>query len=36
MTDLPREAQQGPIFHPDFGTHAYTSYLSNIQGLTFR
>jgi hypothetical protein len=21
--DLPREAREGPIFHPDWGTHAY-------------
>lgn len=31
--NLPREAQTGPIFHPDWGTHAYSRYDANIVGL---
>lgn len=31
--DLPREARTGPIFHPDWGTHAYASYNANTTGL---
>lgn len=31
--DLPREASSGPIFHPDWGTHAYVSYKRNTSGL---
>lgn len=31
--DLPREARTGPIFHPDWGTHAYAAYHGNVTGL---
>lgn len=31
--DLPREARSGPIFHPDWGTHAYEKYRATITGL---
>ena len=31
--ELPREAGAGPIFHPDWGTHAYASYQANTTGL---
>lgn len=31
--ELPREAREGPIFHPDFGTHAYERYSGSIRGL---
>jgi hypothetical protein len=32
-TSLPREAQAGPIFHPDLGTHAFAAYHANTTGL---
>ena len=31
--DLPKEASTGPIFHPDWGTHAYASYNASTTGL---
>jgi hypothetical protein len=31
--DLPKEAGSGPIFHPDWGTHAYAAYNANTTGL---
>jgi hypothetical protein len=31
--DLPKEASSGPIFHPDWGTHAYAAYNANTTGL---
>lgn len=30
---LPREAGSGPIFHPDWGTHAYADYNAGITNL---
>lgn len=30
---LAREASEGPIFHPDWGTHAYERYNGHIRGL---
>lgn len=31
---LPREALSGPIFHPDWGTHAYADYNASITNLS--
>ncbi len=31
--ELPREASEGPIFHPDWGTHAFEHYNGNIRSL---
>lgn len=31
---LPREARAGPIFHPDWGTHAYADYNASITNLS--
>jgi len=31
--ELPVEAHEGPIFHPDWGTHSYAGFDANITGL---
>jgi hypothetical protein len=31
--ELPREAREGPIFHPDWGTHAFARFSGAIRGL---
>lgn len=31
--ELPREARTGPIFHPDWGTHAFERYNGHVRGL---
>lgn len=31
--ELPREARRGPIFHPDWGTHAFERYNGHVRGM---